>query len=86
MLRRPRPGVADVRGPAGDHLEKDHAERVEVAASVDPDALRLLGEKTRRPHHRTGLGQAFLGAHRLGDAEVRDLDLAVLVDAACCRA
>ena len=35
-------GVPEEGRPAGDHLEEDHAERVDVAAGIDPDPLGLL--------------------------------------------
>ena len=69
------------RRATGDHLEEHDAERVDVAAGVDADALGLLGgEVGGRAHDRTGLGQALLGVDGPGDAEVGDLHLALVGD------
>ncbi len=77
---RHRRGVVE-REPAGEQLERDAADRVEVRPRPDPLPHRLLGRHVeRRPDRHPGLGQ-HRGATdlvgRLGDAEVRDLHAAL---------
>ena len=67
------------RHAAGQQLVEDDADRVQVRAGVDRLALRLLGrEVLRRAHDRARLGHVR-GAGA-GDAEVGDLDAALVVD------
>ena len=70
--------VAGEGRPAADHLVEHDAERVEVAAGIDGEALRLLGREVGGgAHDRAGLGQvcSVARAHGPGDAEVGDLHL-----------
>ena len=76
------------RANAGQHLEQDHAERVEIGARVDLLPERLLGRHVlRRSVHHPELGEHLPGLRRLplaaardaadrnlGDAEVEHLD------------
>ena len=69
------------RHAPGEHLPEDDAERVDVGRGRDRAAARLLGrEVLARPEHRAGLGHAVLDVERARDAEVRDLDLALLAE------
>ena len=68
--------VAGERHDAGEHLVEHDAERVDVGAGVDREALRLLGREVGGgPHDRAGAGEAVAGAVGPGDAEVGDLHL-----------
>ena len=61
-----------------EHLEEHHADRIEVRRGGDRVALRLLGrEVLRGAHDRAGL--RHLRGAAAGDAEVRDLRVAVVV-------
>ena len=76
MLVRDRDRVVgDERRDTSEHLVQHDAERVHVGATVEIEALRLLGREVRRgAHDRAGLRQVvvLLGAR---DAEVGDLHL-----------
>ena len=74
--------VAGERRPAGQQLEEHAAGGVQVGARVDGLALGLLGrEVLRRADDGLGLGHRRVGVgHRAGDAEVHDLDGAVVGD------
>ena len=77
--------VADERRDAGEHLVRDHAQRVDIGAVVDvPRAVDLLGRHVvRRADHRAGLGQLLaraLGPDELRDPEVEQLHLDAAVD------
>ena len=62
-----------------EHLEGHDAEREDVAAAVERLPHGLLGRHVgRRPEQRPRVGD--LGVGELGDAEVRDLDLVLLVE------
>ena len=79
LLHRHRDRAVAVEGhPPGQHLVEHDADRVAVARRGDLVAAGLLGrEVLRRADHRAGLGHVGLGA-RAGDAEVGDLEVAVL--------
>ena len=67
------------RDLAGQHLEQDHAQRVDVGAVVDVDLpLALLGgHVVGRPHHRAGarlVRDLLFALGQLGQAEVQHLD------------
>ena len=68
--------LAIERHAAREHLVEDDAQGVQVRASVDRLALRLLGRQVRgRAEDGRGLGQR-LAARGAGDAEVHDLHVA----------
>jgi hypothetical protein len=71
--------VAGERRPAGEQFVQQAAGRVQVAAGIDPLAPGLLRRQVLRgSDHLSRLGHGGLGvAHRAGDAEVHDLDVAV---------
>jgi hypothetical protein len=74
--------AARVRRHAGQQLVEDHADRVDVRALVDL-ACRgsARGHVLRRADHVAGLGQLRVAlAVRGGDAEVDDLEQALVVD------
>jgi len=72
-----RQRLAPKWGMAGQKLEHDHAEAVEIGARVDLLALRLLRrEIERRPEHDIAGGDRRL-VEGSRDAEVRDAHLAV---------
>ena len=62
--------------PAGDHLEHDATERVDVRAVVDRvQPTGLLGRHVKgRSKHAAGLGVPHGGVQELRDPEVEDLD------------
>jgi hypothetical protein len=63
------------RRAAGQHLEQDDADRVQVGAPIDLAALHLLGgEVSGRTDQGAGRGQLPGVERGLGDAEVCDLD------------
>jgi hypothetical protein len=65
---------------ADDHLVEDAAQRVDVAAGIDPVPAGLLGREVGGgAHDGTGLGEVAVGrvGDGPGDAEVDDLDLAL---------
>jgi hypothetical protein len=65
---------------AREHLEEDDAERVEIALGIDVLAQGLLGrDVVGGAQHAAVRRQPLLG-QRAGDAEVRDLGRALLVD------
>jgi hypothetical protein len=65
-----------IRQATGDQLIGDHAQRIEVGARARLFAASLLGREVGgRAEHRPDLRDARL-LGRLGDAEVRELDLA----------
>jgi hypothetical protein len=70
--------VADEGRPHGQQLVEQAAGAVQVGARVDLLALGLLGRQVLRgADDRGGLRHGHAGvAHRTGDAEVHDLDLA----------
>ncbi len=71
---RPREGLLP-----GEHLEGHDTEREDVAAAVELLPHGLLGRHVGRgPEQRPGVGD--LGVGELRDAEVRHLDLVLLVD------
>src|SRR5665213_1852294 len=73
--------VTNERRATGEHLVEDDAERVDIAATVDRSTLGLFGREVRRgSHDRTFFGQLVFDRHRLGDAEVGDLYLAIARD------
>ena len=74
--------VAGERRTAGEHLIQHAAGRVQVGAHVDGLAASLLGrEVLRGADHALGLGHRRSGVvERAGDAEVHDLDHALLGD------
>ena len=80
LLERDGDGAVAVEGhPAGEQLEEDDADGVEVGGRADRMPLRLLGrEVLRRAHDRARLGHVR-GAGA-GDAEVRDLRPVLGVD------
>ena len=80
LLERDGDGRLGVeRHAAGQHLVEDDPDRVQVRAGVDGLALRLLGRQVLRgAHHRARLGHVRRAGAR--DAEVGDLDAALLVD------
>ncbi len=74
--------VGRIRQLAAEHFKDDHAQRVQVAASVNIG----LAAHLFRTHvggcadERTGLRQRHAGLRQLDDAEVRDHRVAVLVE------
>ena len=71
-------GISGKRALAGEHFIADDAERIDVGSRRDVLALCLLGRYILRgTHHHAGAGQRH-GRGRLGNAKVRDLDLAIL--------
>ena len=69
------------RQHAGEHLEQDHAGRVDIRATIDEPAERLLRRHVRRrADHESRARQRVRTecrrgiAHQLDDAEVDDLD------------
>ena len=69
------------RRPAGEHLEEDRAERVDVAASIERGVVRLLRAHVGgRADQQSRLGEAGLGgdAHRASHAEIGDDRVAFL--------
>ena len=66
------------RRAAAQHVEQDHADRVDVRAMIDLLAARGLGRHVLgRSEHGAGEGLAahqLIGREHLGDAEVEDLD------------
>ncbi len=71
-------GLAGVREPAGEQLERDDPERVQVGARVRRLAQELLRRKVlHRPGHVAGLGDLRVRI-RAREPEVRDLHDAVL--------
>ena len=71
--------VAAERDLAREHLEQQHAERIDVGAVIDLDLpLALLGGHViGRPHHRTGarlVADLLVGQRQLREAEVEHLD------------
>lgn len=74
--------IASERRPAGEHLVKHAAGRIQVGAHVDVLAARLLGRQVLRGAHDTlRLGHCGGGIiERAGDAEVHDLHNALLGD------
>ena len=72
--------VAWERHVAGQELEQDAAERIDVALGPDALAARLLGrDVVRRSHHCARLGDAALDVERPRDPEVGHLRAAVAV-------
>ena len=74
--------VAGERRTAGEHLVQHAAGGIQVGAHVDGLAASLLGrEVLRGADHALGLGHRGSGiVERAGDAEVHDLDHALLGD------
>ena len=69
-----RIAVLGERHLAGEQLEEQAAERVDVDAGVDLAAGDLLGSDViERADEAAGLGQAGLGGDVAGDAEVGDV-------------
>ena len=65
----------------GERVERDGPERVDVAAPVDVGAgLRLLGAHVARRADDQCSGGIDLGLRGLGDAEVRQVGLALVVE------
>ena len=74
-------GVAGERLAAGEHLEEHQPGRVDVAAGVGDAALDLLGREVGDGAQQHALGaRDGLAGHGPGQAEVGDLDGAVVVD------
>ena len=66
--------VVVVRHVAGQHLEREDAERVEVAARVERQAAALLGRHVlRRAEHDAGLRLHAVALEQLRDREVEQL-------------
>jgi hypothetical protein len=65
---------------AGEHLEEDDAERVDVRLPVDVVAQRLLGRHVVRRAEHAAVRREAVVVERAGDAEVGDLGRALLVD------
>ena len=76
-----RPGGQAGRVLAGQQLEEEHAERVDVGRGGDRAAGDLLGRGVLRRQRDAALARQhrhrFVVAEQLGDAEVEQLDLAV---------
>ena len=74
--------LALVRLPAGEHLVEEHAGgvhvRTRVGTPIDDQFWCQIGD--RADQHAGGGGVLGVGAHGLGQAEVRDLDPAVVGD------
>ena len=81
---RPQPrlvALAVVRDRAGEHEMEHAAERVDVGAGVDGAAADLLRRgEVERADPAARLGQAARRERVLGEAEVREVDVAALVD------
>jgi len=72
-------GVAGEWHPAGRHPVEHAAEAEQVAALIDLLAGRLLGSHVRwRADHGPSLGQVGVVAGSTGQAEIQDLDPALL--------
>jgi hypothetical protein len=70
-------GLAVERHLPAQHLEQQHAERVDVGAVIDLLALARLGRHVlRRPEDDAGGGEVLRAAlgHHLGQAEIEQLD------------
>jgi hypothetical protein len=68
--------------PVGEQLVREDSESEDVGAPVDRLSANLLGREVGRgAEGDSRLGQVGLGLKRLGDAEIHDLDGAVVEDA-----
>ena len=80
LLQGREVALADEEALAGEHLVEHDAEREDVAAAVDGQPAHLLGRHVAE----LALEDAGLGLRRLagglGDAEVDELDLALVAD------
>ena len=75
--------VARERRDTGQAVEGDTRQRVLIRATVDRAALDLLGrDVVEGAHERAGLRQAGLAAPMLGQAEVGQIGVIGLLDAA----
>ena len=72
--------IALERKAAGQHLEEDDPQGIEVRAGAGLLALDLLGRHILgRPDHHVAAGDAF-GADQAGDPEIHDPGVAISVD------